>query len=134
MRAARTYQSIDRHTAVMAGNPIDLVILLYERLLQHLMTASKSMEKNDIAARGLAIGKAIEIIEKGLIGCLDMQQGGDLAVRLKFQYEFWMHQLLRVNMNADPELLKSVDLQVKDILSSWRELKTIGPQLAVRSG
>jgi flagellar protein FliS len=123
MRAARAYQSVGQHTAVMAGDPIDLVIMLYEKLLQRLREVRQSLERGDIGGRGEACGKAIELVEKGLIGCLDMSQGGAIAVQLKAQYARWMTMILRCNMAADPALLGVLENEVKDILSAWQELK-----------
>ena len=127
MRAARAYQNVDRHTAVISGNTVDLVILLYEKLLQRFREARKAIEINDIPARGEATSKAIELIEKGLIGCLDMRQGGAVAEQLRYQYSLWLNQVLRCNLNADVELLDKVEAQVKDILSAWQEIKKQPP-------
>ena len=44
MRAARAYQNVDRHTAVISGNTVDLVILLYEKLLQRFREARHTHE------------------------------------------------------------------------------------------
>ena len=38
MRAARAYRSVDQSTAVISGSPVDLTILLYERLIERLLT------------------------------------------------------------------------------------------------
>jgi flagellar protein FliS len=123
MRAARAYQSVDRHTAVITGDPVDLVILLYDKLLQRFREVRAAVERGDIGARGEATGKAIELIEKGLVGCLDMNQGGGIAVQLKRQYAIWMSQLLRCNLTADLELLTKLEAEVKDIHQAWQELK-----------
>lgn len=123
MRAARAYQNVGQHTAVIAGDPIDLVILLYDKLLQRFREVRVALERADISARGEACGKAIELIEKGLIGCLDMKQGGTIATQLRAQYARWMTMILRCNLSADPELLGSLEAEVKDILSAWHELK-----------
>ncbi|NDD12260.1 MAG: flagellar export chaperone FliS [Betaproteobacteria bacterium] len=123
MRAARAYQSVGQHTAVIAGEPVDLVILLYEKLLQRLREVRVSIEKGDIGGRGEACGKGIELIEKGLIGCLDMRQGGSIAAQLKVQYDRWMAMILRCNVSADIVLLESIEFEVKEILSAWQELR-----------
>jgi len=98
MRAARAYQSVSQHTSVMGASTLELVLLLYEKLLDRLRQARESAKSGDVAGRGRATGLAIEIIEKGMLGALDMAQGGEIAVRLKDQYQFWMVQLLRFNM------------------------------------
>ena len=68
MRAARAYQRVDQNTAVLAGDPIDLVLLLYDKLIQRINEALRAIELADVAARGEAIGKAIDLRER--TGCV----------------------------------------------------------------
>jgi len=133
MRAARAYQAVSQHTAVMGANTLELVLLLYEKLLERIRQARECLESSDIAGRGRATGLAIEIIEKGMIGSLDMQQGGDLAVRLREQYEFWMIQLLKFNLEADLKALEAVEAQIRTVRSGWEELKLAGLKPAMKA-
>ena len=123
MRAARAYQSISQHTSVMGAGTLELVLLLYEKLLDRLRQARESASAGDVAGRGRATGFAIEIIEKGMIGALDMVKGGEIAIRLKEQYQIWMIQLLRFNMEGDLKLLDAVESQIKTVRSGWEEIK-----------
>jgi flagellin-specific chaperone FliS len=52
-----------------------------------------------------------------------MSQGGDIAIRLKEQYQYWMVSLLRFNMEGDLSLLEAVEAQVKTVRSGWEEIK-----------
>lgn len=124
MRAAKAYQAVGQHTAVMAAGTLDLVLLLYDKLLDRLREAKQAIEAGDIAARGQFTGLAIEIIEKGLIGSLDERRGGELAQRLRGQYEMWMVQLIKANLEAAVPQLESVESQVRTVRSAWQELKT----------
>ena len=123
MRAARAYQSVSQHTSVMGASTLELVLLLYEKLLDRLRQARESAKSGDVAGRGRATGLAIEIIEKGMLGALDMAQGGEIAVRLKDQYQFWMVQLLRFNMEGDTQLLDAIEAQIKTVRLGWEEIK-----------
>jgi flagellar protein FliS len=117
----------------MGANTLELVLLLYEKLLERIRQARECLESSDIAGRGRATGLAIEIIEKGMIGSLDMQQGGDLAVRLREQYEFWMIQLLKFNLEADLKALEAVEAQIRTVRSGWEELKLAGLKPAMKA-
>lgn len=128
MRAARRYQSVGQQTAVMAAGTIDLVLLLYDKLLDRVREARQALDKGDIATRGRCTGLAIEIIEKGLIGSLDDRRGGEVARGLRRQYEIWMLQLLRANLEGSANLFESVDGQVRLVRSAWQELKA-SPQV-----
>ncbi|NBT05195.1 MAG: flagellar export chaperone FliS [Betaproteobacteria bacterium] len=123
MRAARAYRSVDQSTAVISGSPVDLTILLYERLIERLLTIKLAVECGDIAARGEAVGFAIELIEKGLVGALDLDQGGEVALQLQLQYKIWVRGLLRVTMSGDPDLIQALEAQFRTVLEAWKEIR-----------
>jgi flagellar protein FliS len=123
VRAATAYKRVGDSTSVMAADPLDLIILLYEKLLHRLRETRVAIGAADVAARGRATSAAIEIISNGLIGALDMERGGDVAIRLKEQYQLWLRMLLQINLNGDLELLSTLELSVGEILSAWKELK-----------
>lgn len=129
MRAARAYQRIDQNTAVLAGDPIDLVLLLYDKLIQRINEALRAIELADVAARGEAIGKAIDLIEKGLVASLDMAQGGEVARQCKRQYATWLALLLKASAESDPRLLSLVASQVREIADSWKQVKAMTSNL-----
>jgi len=46
-----------------------------------------------------------------------------LAIRLRSQYEFWMLQLLRFNLDADAKILEAIEAQIRTVRSGWEEIK-----------
>ncbi|NDD11208.1 MAG: flagellar export chaperone FliS [Betaproteobacteria bacterium] len=123
MRAASAYKRVSDSTSVMAADPIGLIVLLYEKLLQRLREAALAIDSGDFSARGRATSSAIEIISSGLIGALDLERGGELALRLKEQYQLWLRMLLQVNLQGDKNLLAVLESNVAEVLSAWQELK-----------
>jgi flagellar biosynthetic protein FliS len=123
MRAARAYQNVSQQTAVIGADTLQLVVLLYEKLLDRIREARAAQVASDIAARGRATSLAIELIEKGLVGSLDTARGGDVALKLKEQYSLWMLQMIQFNQHGKLDLLEALENQVKTVLSAWRELK-----------
>jgi len=123
MRAARAYGNLDRQTSVMVSDPVGLVVLLYDKLIQRIQEARAGFASKDVQARSDAISKAMELIEVGLMSSLDDSRGGEVAVRLRAHYQVWMAKLLRSNMQASVELLSEVEAEVKTIKLAWDELK-----------
>jgi len=123
VRGLRAYREVDRQTAVLSANTVDLVLLTYEALLRRLKQATEAFVSNDIAARGEALSRALEVIDKGLIGSLDMQQGGQLSKQLLSQYQLWTAQILHCNIHADAALLGELIKQVEVVRSAWDQVK-----------
>lgn len=69
-----SYQS----AAVQSAGPIGLVILLYDRLVTDLNSASQAIRKNDIEGRCKAANHAFQVLQH-LEGSLDMVNGGETA-------------------------------------------------------
>ena len=123
MRAARAYKSVHDTTSVMSNDSVGLVVLLYERLLQRILEADAALHRHDIEGRGRATSAAIQIINEGLIGALDMEQGGEVAKSLKGHYHQWIALLLKCNLRGDADPLVTLRMSVTELLSAWLELK-----------
>jgi len=100
-----------------------LILLIYEALLRRLKQAAEAFLSKDVAARGESLSRALEVIDKGLIGSLDMQQGGQLSQQLLSQYQLWTAQVLHCNMKSDAVLLGELINQVEVVRSAWQQVK-----------
>ena len=92
------YASVSLETSVAAANPHQLIVLLLEGAKLAILSAKGHMVQGNIAEKGSAISKAIDIITNGLKASLDIQQGGELAERLAALYDYMASRLLWANM------------------------------------
>ncbi len=106
------YQKIQVTTA----DRLKLVVMLYDGAISFLKTAKKYLEENDMAAKGIYISKAQDIIDE-LNNSLNLKQGGEIAITLRKIYNFLYFYLVKANLKKDPKMIQ----EVIDILSSLRE-------------
>jgi len=118
--AISAYQKVSIDAAVEVADPYRLILLLFEGAQAAMSKARAAMEQKQIAAKGEAISKAIDIISNGLKASLDAERGGDLAVRLDALYEYMVLRLLNANMNNDLKALAEVAGLLEEIHSAWR--------------
>ncbi|YCA13791.1 flagellar export chaperone FliS [Kushneria sp. AK178] len=123
-RGASTYASVGVETGVMSASPHQLIVMLFDGAMAAIFKAKWAMEHNDIAGRGTAISKAIDIIDGGLRASLDMTRGGELAERLSSLYEYMSRSLLKANVSNDKALLEHVETLLSDIAGAWKEIGT----------
>lgn len=123
-KGASTYASVGVETGVMSASPHQLIVMLFDGALAAIKKARWALESGDIAARGSAISKAIDIVDNGLKSALDLEKGGEIAERLYALYDYISRSLLKVNRNRDGELLTQVEQLLGDIAGAWKE---IGP-------
>ena len=74
-----SYAQVSTDIAVETADPHRLILMLFEGARAAIWIARAHMERNEIAEKGSAISKAIDIINNGLLASLDMEKGGELA-------------------------------------------------------
>lgn len=128
-RSAQAYANVGLETEVLSANPQQLISLLFKGALAATMKARLYMQNQDIAGRGMAISKAIDIVDSGLKASVDTDAGGELANNLIATYDLIIRNLLLANLNADEESLTLAETMLTDISQAWREISSTGSSL-----
>ena len=125
--ALTAYSQVSVNGTVAVASPHKLITMLFEGALRAIASARGHIQRQEIPQKGLAISKAISIIDEGLRASLDLKAGGDLAEKLDALYEYMSHRLLIANLNDELEILDEVGGLLNDIKSAWIEIdpKTI---------
>ena len=121
-RSAQAYANVGLETEVLSANPQQLISLLFQGALAAIMKARLYMKNQDIAGRGMAISKAIDIVDSGLKASVDTEAGGELANNLVTTYDLIIRNLLLANLNADDKSLTLAETMLTDISQAWREI------------
>lgn len=112
------YQQVNTSLAVDGASPHRLIQMLMEGFMQRLAEAKGAIQRNAIAEKGEAIGKAIAIVG-GLRGSLNSEVGGDLTKNLDALYEYLEHRLLEANLNSSTAILDEALQLMKTLKSGW---------------
>lgn len=116
--AMQQYRQNHIHGSVETASPHRLVQMLMEGVQEKLLAAKGFMAKNDIAKKGEHISWAISIIDS-LRACLDIEQGGEVAVNLGNLYDYMERRLLEANLKNDPAIIDEVGMLMAQIKSGW---------------
>ncbi|MFA6314634.1 MAG: flagellar export chaperone FliS [Sterolibacterium sp.] len=120
--ALNAYSQVSVNGSVATAGPHKLITMLFDGALLSIATARGHMQRREISEKGMAISKAIAIIDEGLKLSLDMKAGGDLAQKLDALYEYMCLRLLFANLKNDPEPLDEVASLLNDLKSAWVEI------------
>ncbi|MDD3352511.1 flagellar export chaperone FliS [Zoogloea sp.] len=123
-RAANAYAQVGLETGVSDADPHKLILMLFEGALLSIATASAAIDSKDIPGKGMAISKAIEIINDGLKLSLDYEAGGELAERLGALYDYMTNRLLYANLHTSRPALEEVAGLLRDIKGAWESIGT----------
>ena len=94
------YRRIDAYQGVETADPHTLVQMLYDGLTEAMTNAQGAIARGDIAAKGQALVRAVDILE-GLRTSLDNDKGGEVAANLGRLYEYMEMRLTEVNLSND---------------------------------
>lgn len=119
---ARAYAKVGLETGVLAADPHQLVIMLFEGALSAIASAAACMQAGQVEKKGLAISKAINIIQNGMRASLDHQAGGDIAAGLDSLYDYMTRRLATANLKNEVQMLHEVSALLQDLKSAWEAI------------
>jgi flagellar secretion chaperone FliS len=117
------YQQVGLNTDVATADPHQLIALLFDGAVAAIGIAKGALTQRNIAEKGGAISKAIDIIDNGLRASLDHEKGGDLAERLDALYEYMSVRLLHANIKNDVAALDEVAGLLREIQEAWAQIR-----------
>ncbi len=120
--AAGMYSQIGVETGVTSADPHKLIAMLFDGLLESISQARGAVRENRIEAKGIAIGRAVRIVDEGLKGGLNMK-GGALADDLASLYNYLVVRLTEANVRNDDAALEECSRLVQPLRDAWMEIR-----------
>ena len=119
-RAAMRYATNDVETGVHSSNSQQLIVLLYERLFDHLKIGKKELENGRYGIESFT--KATELIQQGLLACLDYKGGAEVAQNLGAIYEWSLREIINARVTKSPEKIQEVLDVLTPLYEAWVSL------------
>lgn len=120
---ASAYGQIQAQTGVAAGDPHQLVAMLFDGALSAIAAARGALQRGDIGAKGQHIGQAVRIVEEGLRCALDQERGGELARNLNDVYAYVNLRLTQANLRNDAAALHECQALLAPIREAWMAIR-----------
>jgi len=121
---ADAYARVGVESNVAGSDPHMLIVMLFDGALLKVNMAAIAIVQHDIAGKGQAISKAIEIISNGLKASLDLTAGGELAQRLASLYDYMVSRLLYANLESSEGALKEVATLLGELKGAWEAIRS----------
>ncbi|MEE1921410.1 flagellar export chaperone FliS [Pseudomonas sp. 148P] len=123
---ASAYARVGLESGILAASPHQRISMLFDQYQASLRMARLQMQAGNVAEKGKAITRAINIVSRGLRASLDLQQGGAIARQLDDLYDFVVRLLLRAHLENDEASLSAAAELLQPIAASWQ---AIGPEI-----
>lgn len=121
-RSANAYKKIGVETSVSHASAHDLVDMLFDGLLMAVRSARVALAAGDVKNKCANIVSAVRILEEGLKGALNTEQGGQLAANLQELYGYCVVRMTQANARNDMAALDEVLRLIEPVASGWKQM------------
>lgn len=104
--------------AVLSASPVQLIVMLYDGALRFMEAGRQAMIGKKLEDQNAQLQKAQKIIIE-LMGCLDMNKGGEIAQNLFGLYNFVLDELVASNLNDDPTRIENAAKVLRELREGW---------------
>ena len=118
MDAERSY----REAAVRGASPVELVIRLYEQMIEDLRQAANALDQNDVQLRSNKINHAILVLAH-LQSQLEFQAGGKVARDLENFYNLLRQNLVQAQVSGSTKLLAQQITDLLTVREAWVDVQ-----------
>lgn len=118
---AQAYANIGLETKVFSASPEELISLLFDGARAAVMKAKLHLANHQIAERGQALSKAIDIVETGLKSSINQEKGGEIAAQLITTYDLIIYHLMQANLRAELKHLDIAEQMLTTLSDTWKE-------------
>ncbi|KKA08319.1 flagellar biosynthesis protein FliS [Pseudomonas ogarae] len=119
IRDANAYAKVGVESGILAASPHQRIVMLFDSYQASIRLARLHLQAGNIAEKGNAITKAINIVNQGLRASLDLEHGGDIAMQLDQLYDYVVRVLLRANLNNDETALTTAADLLNNVAAAW---------------
>jgi flagellar secretion chaperone FliS len=113
-----------REAAVRGATQIELVIMMYDMIIQDLDRAMDAIGKRDTERRSSETKHAFSVLEQ-LQGTLNFVDGGDAAVIMDRLYSIARAKILEGCIKNSPEILHQQISIFSDLRDAWRQAESV---------
>jgi len=118
--AAAGYRRIRNESLTHHSSPQELILLVYESLIDRLVKCQGSLDQGQDADFDRENLKCMQLIQYGLRDSLSFDLGGKVAVSLDHTYATWMMALEFLHTSRSRERLASLTADVREVRDAWK--------------
>ena len=120
-QGAGDYQQSDLAIQAAAANPHQLVLMLFNGLMDELVRAKSHLAARRFERKAHSINKCIDILN-ALTSALDFDKGGELAVSLANLYDYCVYRLYDASNTLSTEAIDEVEVILGNIQQGWENM------------
>ncbi len=116
------YQQVGVESRLAGATPHHLVAMLFDGFVDNVNQARGAIRAGRVDLKGMAIGRAVRIVEEGLRAGLNMRAGGTLARDLNDLYGYLTLRLTQANLRNDEAALEECYQLIQPLREAWMSI------------
>ncbi|GGY04633.1 flagellar export chaperone FliS [Paludibacterium paludis] len=117
--AYASYHAVNLEAQTSTASPVELVLVLFDGLLDELARAKGHIEARRFEQKGESITKCINILN-GLSSALDYDNGGEVVTNLARLYDYCVWRLHDASLSLDTAILDEVCALLATLKGGWQ--------------
>lgn len=114
-----SYRKVSLESKVAAADPYEMVLLLFDALLDEVIRAKGHIIENRLDKKGLACDKCLNIL-RGLDCALVVDQEDQLSQTIHELYIYCQTLVLQASIHDDETKLGDVEKIIQEIKTGWQ--------------
>ena len=114
-----------RNDAILNASPEELTLMLFEGALKFCNQAIRAFEENDVQKASKLILRVQDIIEEFQI---TLSRNVPIAKDFDILYEYIFRRSVEANIKKDPEILREISGQLRDLRDTWKQAMVLAKQ------
>jgi len=110
-----------RATKVETAGQVDLVVMLYQGAVRFIRLGVEAIDLGDHKAAHTHLLRAQDILVE-LLGSLNRDAGGQIAVQLASVYDYCYRRLVLANVRKDTAPAREVLAIIRDLGGAWQQI------------
>jgi flagellar protein FliS len=120
-KVANAYKNTEIATTLSSANNQELILLVYDRVIENLRLGKKELENNRPGVEEFTM--ANELINLGLLASLNDLKGGEIAQNLRRIYLWAMHLTIEARLTKSYEKIDEVIKVLSGLREAWEFVK-----------
>lgn len=115
------YIDMQNQGLVESSSKLDLVVLVYDRIILELSKIVEAIQRKDIQSKAESVSKVNQLIELGLLEYLDLSKG-EVAENLQLFYTSTIVSMTDANIKNNIESFEKIQNSFIILREAWKEL------------
>ncbi|WP_286271725.1 flagellar export chaperone FliS [Thalassotalea hakodatensis] len=115
------YKQVDINSNILASDPHQIILLMFDGLLKGIATARGAIERKDYELKAQSLTKSINILD-ALIQSLDFDSQPEISKNFEVMYSYCIDCLMEASTSLNVAKLDEVVDMIKPVRSAWSEM------------